>query len=156
MWSSIKNEFNNVHEQNGWLNVSFWNDNWRGASLASTFNLPDFISQHLHASIADFILDGHYRIPQIVQTNFPGIISLVQQVNIPIGEIEDKMIWKHTDNGVLTFKDAYTFKALLAKMHIGAKCYGTKISLLQNLFYVGDSCTIELLLMTILDQEAAP
>jgi len=56
IWSSIKNGFDNTNDQIGWLtgngeNVSFWNDNLCGVTMSTTFNLPNFISQNLQASV---------------------------------------------------------------------------------------------------------
>jgi len=52
IWSSIRFEFENTNEQSCWgigngENVSFWNDNWCGAPLSTTFNLPNHISINL-------------------------------------------------------------------------------------------------------------
>lgn len=75
------------------------------------FNLPISISHNLQATVADFIIDGNWCIPLCVQDSFPGINLLVQQVSIPVGEVEDKIVWKNSANGELSFKDAYLFKS---------------------------------------------
>lgn len=36
--------------------------------------------------------------------------NLVQHVTLPIYQYDDKLRWKHTNNGVLSLKDAYLFK----------------------------------------------
>lgn len=116
IWSSIKNEFDTTTEQASWLigngeSVNFWNDEWCGVSLTSTLNIPVHISQNLQATVADFIINGVWSIPQIVQMAFPAINSLVHKVTIPTDAVEDKLVWKNAANGELSLKDAYIFKA---------------------------------------------
>lgn len=81
-----------------------------GAPLSTTFNLPNHISKNLQASVQDFIVSGSWSVPLIVQNRFPGINLLVQQVTLPVNNIEDKMVWNNTTHGVLTLKEAYMFK----------------------------------------------
>lgn len=115
IWSSIRNEFENTNDESCWLigngeNVNFWNDNWCGAPLSITFNLPEHISQNLHASVQDFIFNGSWSIPLSMQSMFPGINLLVQHVTIPVEDSQDKIVWKNTTNGEITLKEAYMFK----------------------------------------------
>jgi hypothetical protein len=41
---------------------------------------------------------------------FPTLSSIISQVHIPLEETNDKFIWKHTDDGELTLKQAYDVK----------------------------------------------
>jgi hypothetical protein len=74
-------------------------------------NVPDSFSHNLQASVADFISDGSWRIPNSVQLAFPSIPSIVQQISIPIDDIEDKLVWHSMANGNLSLKEAYSIKS---------------------------------------------
>jgi hypothetical protein len=41
---------------------------------------------------------------------FSNLSSIVHNVTIPLEEYHDKLLWKHSDNGDLELKQAYTFK----------------------------------------------
>lgn len=60
--------------------------------LSTLLNVPNSFSHNLHASVADFISDGTWRIPNSVQLAFPSIPSIVQQISIPIDDVEDKVV----------------------------------------------------------------
>jgi hypothetical protein len=115
LWSSIKNEFAVAMDNSAWLlgdgeDINFWNDCWCGASISEQLNLPAHISQSLVSNVSDFIVDGLWVIPPQLSTLYPNLISIVSQVSIPSFPANDKILWKHTDDGELQLKEAYQFK----------------------------------------------
>jgi hypothetical protein len=69
---------------------------------------------NLHSLLKDkvneFIVNGQWRIPFFVLRSFPQVKHLAEQVTIPFEETADKLIWKHSNNGELSFKQAFEFK----------------------------------------------
>jgi len=61
--------------------------------------------------ILDFIQDFQWKVPQVVSIAFPLIISLAQQVIIPLERKKDKLVWINSSKGDLTLKDAYLHKS---------------------------------------------
>lgn len=45
----------------------------------------------------------------MLRLKFPSLVNEIEQVIIPICQIEDQMIWEHSDNGEMAFKDAFKF-----------------------------------------------
>jgi hypothetical protein len=102
-------------DNSAWLlgdgeDINFWNDYWCGASISEQLNLPAHISQSLVSNVSDFIVDGLWVIPPQLSTLYPNLISIVSQVSIPSFPANDKILWKHTDDGELQLKEAYQFK----------------------------------------------
>jgi hypothetical protein len=102
-------------DNSAWLlgdgkDINFWNDCWCGASISEQLNLPAHISQSLVSNVSDFIVDGLWVIPPQLSTIYPNLISIVSQVSIPSFPANDKILWKHTDDGELQLKEAYQFK----------------------------------------------
>jgi hypothetical protein len=115
IWSSIKNEFSNVQTNCGWQlgngeDINFWLDNWCGVSIASQLNIPPHLHGNLTAKVKDFIFSGQWNVPFSVLNFFPQVKSLAEQVAIPFESTEDKRIWHLSNNGDLSFKQAYEFK----------------------------------------------
>jgi hypothetical protein len=115
IWSSAKNEFSNVRANSFWLlgdgrNINFWNDEWCGAPLSTQLSIPDHISQHLNASVNDFIFNGSWCFPPALTRAFPNLLTMVTKATIPLIPSSDSLLWKHSDNGDLQLKEAYSFK----------------------------------------------
>jgi hypothetical protein len=89
--------------------INFWNDEWCGAPLSIQLNIPD-LSQHLSASVNDFIFNGSWSFPHHLVLAFLNLSSIVSKVTIPLTFSSDKLLWKHSDNGDLQLKEAYSFK----------------------------------------------
>ena len=113
IWSSVNNEFSTIQANCGWQlgngnNINFWLDNWCGISIASQLNIPQHLQENLNAKVLDFILNGRWNFS--VLNRLPLVKSLVEHVTIPFEITEDKRIWQPSNNGVLTFKNAFEFK----------------------------------------------
>jgi len=72
--------------------------------------------------VGDFIVDRQWNLPADFYVDFPEICKLVQQVIIPIQQVNDKLVWIDTTNGSLSFKDAYVFKDTYTPAIHWAKC----------------------------------
>lgn len=55
-------------------------------------------------------MNGQWSVPLSVLLLFPQVNHLVKQVTIPFEETADKLIWKYSNNGELSFKQAFEFK----------------------------------------------
>jgi hypothetical protein len=114
-WSSVKDEFNVIMSNSIWLlgngeNINFWNDLWCGIPLSVQFHIPDHISTSLSSKVSDYIVNRGWSIPTFLSQLFPTLISIVNQVIIPLEPCSDSLLWKHTNNGDLNLKEAYLFK----------------------------------------------
>jgi hypothetical protein len=115
IWSSVKEEYPVILDNSLWLlgngkDINFWTDNWCGSSLVDLFNIPTQTSQHLSATVSDFILNGSWQFPPALLQHF-NFSHILQNITIPIEESKDNLLWMHTDSGCLQLKDAYLFKS---------------------------------------------
>jgi hypothetical protein len=90
--------------------INFWNDNWCGIPLSDQFNIPSHISNLLSSYVSDYIVNGHWNIPLQLSQSFTTLSNIVHQVSLPMQPTQDKLLWRHTDDGDLQLKEAYNFK----------------------------------------------
>jgi hypothetical protein len=95
--------------------INFWNDNWCGTILSKQLHIPVHISHLLTSTVSDFIVNGSWSIPSQVSLVYPSLSSFVSHVTIPFEHSQDRLLWKHTDNGDLQLKAAYQF--ILQQFH---------------------------------------
>lgn len=116
VWNRIKTEFQNVKENSSILigngqNTSFWFDIWRGHStLADIFHVPAAWHVFLKDTISKFIHNHNWEILQQLIDHCPNNLSNVNKVVLPTENIDDCLVWKLTDTGELSLKQAYSFK----------------------------------------------
>ncbi|GAU31405.1 hypothetical protein TSUD_370540 [Trifolium subterraneum] len=115
LWSSIKEEFGVIKDNSAWIlgdgeDINFWNDNWCGTPLAEFFNIPLHVRPLLTSTVSDYLVDGQWSIPEQLSHAFPQLCNTLNQVTIPLEHAPDQLLWKHTDSGDLSLKDAYGFK----------------------------------------------
>jgi len=67
--------------------------------------------EHLQAFVCDFISGSQRSFPPSFQMCFPQLIQHIHQVTIPRVHLEDSLVWKKTQSGDISFKDAYLFKS---------------------------------------------
>lgn len=99
-------------EHSTWLlgdgnKIHFWSDQWCGQPF-NLFLTNEVVDQSI--LVSDYIQDNCWNLPPEFSTDFPNVWNLVHKVSIPMQEIEDDLVWTHTTNGSLSFKDAYKFK----------------------------------------------
>jgi len=85
-------------------------DSWCGEPLSRQLHLNPHISGRLSA-VCDFIRNGQWEVPLFLLSYFPTLANLVAQVTLPMHPTSDRWIWKHSNNGELSLKEAYVFKA---------------------------------------------
>ena len=115
LWSSMKDEFNVIKYNTIWLlgngkSINFWNDAWCGPPLSQSYNIPDSISALLSSTVSDYLFNNQWQIPEQLQHMFPNILKVTTSVTIPMEEREDQLLWKHSPQGTLHLKEAYSFK----------------------------------------------
>jgi hypothetical protein len=115
LWCSMKEEFSVVMDNSTWLlgdgtNINFWNDSWCGPPLSEHLHIPNHVSQLLTAKVSDFIFNGSWVFPDLLIQAYPNLYSITSQVIIPMEPDADSLLWKNTDDGDLTLKEAYLFK----------------------------------------------
>jgi ribonuclease HI len=102
--------------------INFWNDSWCGIPLSDQLSIPVHISQSLTSTVSDFLVEGNWVIPaQLIQA-YPTLLSIISQATIPLVSCADQLLWKLTDDGDLSLKDAYLFKSQQVQDVSWAKC----------------------------------
>ncbi|OVA10817.1 Ribonuclease H domain [Macleaya cordata] len=90
--------------------INFWEDPWipnLGGSIAAAFSISAQIRPHLKSCVADFIVSNCWCLPSGLDEVDPSLIDTIQKIAIPLVGQPDKLIWPHSSDGLLTFKDAY-------------------------------------------------
>jgi len=64
-----------------------------------------------------FILNKCWNVPQDILQAFPNLQQKLNLVTIPLTYKEDKLIWKKSHDGNLSFKDAYLFHSTSNQQH---------------------------------------
>jgi ribonuclease HI len=116
LWSSVKSEHSFIMENSLSLigdgtSINFWTDKWGGPALCDILQIPTQVQPFLQARVSDFIRNFQWCIPWQLQTLFPNLKQLVEQVTIPKDVKPDKLVWTDSTSGDLTLKDAYLLKA---------------------------------------------
>jgi ribonuclease HI len=102
--------------------INFWNDSWCGNPLSDQLSIPVHISQSLTSTVSDFLVEGNWVLPtQLVQA-YPNLLSIISQTTIPMVPSTDQLLWKLTDDGDLSLKEAYLFKVQQVQDLSWAKC----------------------------------
>jgi len=70
-----------------------------------------FLNVHdtLQSSVADYICNNRWSVPQVLRTVYPSLHHKLNLVTIPLIQKEDKLLWKNYHDGNLSFKYAYLF-----------------------------------------------
>lgn len=114
IWTSIKHKYREVISNSSWLlgighDINFWNDLWCGNSIVSSLDIPIAFHPFLKAIVSQFIINHSWSIPQNLLQIFPNLHNFIKDVSIHVIEKEDKIIWKHSHDRGLFFKEAYQF-----------------------------------------------
>jgi hypothetical protein len=115
IWSSVKEEISVMMENSIWIigngeKINFWNDNWCGTSLSDLYNIPAQTRLLLTSTVSDYLRNGHWNLPLQLTQAFNNLSYIVNQVSIPLEPDQDHMLWKLSETGDLSLKDAYFFK----------------------------------------------
>jgi len=66
-----------------------------------------YIHHNLKAIVNHFITNGSWSIPATLIQVFPNLQGLIDKVTILVIAKDDKLVWTHSKNGELSFKEAY-------------------------------------------------
>jgi ribonuclease HI len=116
IWCGMKNEFNVIWDNSSFIigngkDISFWTDKWCAEdSIADILHLPVPLQNNLQAKVADFIQGSQWFIPVEIDLMFPLVKQLVNNIQIPLEDKPDLIIWRLADSGDLSLKAAFQFK----------------------------------------------
>jgi len=116
IWSSAKNKFNTLMDNVLWKigngqTIKFWTDPWCGDPLIIALNIPQHLHHLLQSHLDTYIMDTKWNVPQPFISAYPILKQKLTSTTIPLIPKDDKLIWKNSHDGSLSFKDAYTFHA---------------------------------------------
>ncbi|GAU15839.1 hypothetical protein TSUD_236550, partial [Trifolium subterraneum] len=141
LWSGLKGVYEDFKQHSSWLignggNINFWLDNWCGQPLVHSLNIPDWIHPHLKSTVKAFVVNHQWSIPQALQLAFPNLYNIVQNITIPLGEVEDKTVWVLNELGDLSLKCAYDYKSSPSQpVHWGKLIWNISIPPSKSLFF---------------------
>lgn len=135
--------------------INLWMDNWSGISLAARLNVLSHMFPALDAKLASIIVAGKWKIP-IVLCNIPLLAEAILSIVIPVTPLEDRHIWKHASDGVLTSKLAYQFLLPPSSSTLGQKPYGALVFHCHTHLFSGASCYLDSQRTRIYMSVAAP
>lgn len=119
--------------------VSLWQDKWLPISAASVLINPDNVLPLLKAKAKDLIHENSWHFPSALSESFPDLVSLIRKIHIPIVSTEDSLVWKHTNSGTLSLKDAYNFSAYnplqLYLVNWGKLIWNSRVPLIRSFLY---------------------
>lgn len=141
IWAGLKIYFSEVQDKSccqigSGNSLDFWTDVWLSQPLVRLLNLPSHMYDQLKSKVSDFINNGKWRIPYTLLQQFPVIKSEILKVCIPTTPGEDKLIWKSTDSGELSFRDAFLFhKPIGQALHWAKMIWNSVIPPSRSLLY---------------------
>ena len=123
VWSSAKHKFITLMENISWQigdgqSIKFWTDPWCGEPLTTTLNIPQNLHHLFQSNIATYIKDSNWCVPQVFISAYPILQQKLSAATIPLIPKDDRMIWKPSHDGNLSFKDAYLFHTSSHSQHI--------------------------------------
>lgn len=77
--------------------VNFWLHNWLSKPIVDMQNIPVSIHNSLAASVADFIKDGKWYMPENLLQRLSDTGIDLAQVPIPTFTENDKLIWRESN-----------------------------------------------------------
>ncbi|CAI8601164.1 unnamed protein product [Vicia faba] len=89
--------------------VNFWIDNWLGEPLVKQFNIHEKFHNILTSRISDFLHNSCWYFPDNLLSACPDLLSTVSIITPAGTDIEDVLIWKNSNNGQLSLKQAFDF-----------------------------------------------
>lgn len=81
---------------------------WRSSNNYSQY--PPDLHNNLNATLDSYIHNFRRRVPQEILIACPILQQKLKLVSIPNTYKEDKLIWKQSHDGNLSFKDAFIFQ----------------------------------------------
>lgn len=114
VWPGIKSLVTTALSNSIWLigdgkDVNFWLHNRLSKPIVDMLNIPDFMHNSLATSVADFIKDGKWNMPEDLLQKLSDAGIDLAQVPVPTYSEKYKLIWRESNSGNLSFKDAYLY-----------------------------------------------
>lgn len=115
IWSGAKHKFQTVQDNVTWKigngeTIRFWLDSWCGDPLITLLNIPDHLHHLLQSKLSNYLMNHSWSVPQAFLVAYPQLHQKLLLTTIPNSYKEDKIIWKPSHDGNITFKDAYRFQ----------------------------------------------
>jgi len=115
VWNGAKHKFQTIQDNVTWKigngeNIRFWIDTWCGEPLTSALNIPDHLHHLLQSKLSSYLLNQNWNVPPVFLNAYPQLHQKLVHTTIPLRYKEDKIIWKASHDGNLTFKEAYLFQ----------------------------------------------
>ena len=112
IWPGMKHNFSLILAHSIWSvgngrNINFWTDNWIDRPIADQWSIPLSILHSLSMKVSDCIVEGHWCLPEFFYTRDAALASRIQDINLPVDHLPDKLVWKSASDGDLTHKTAY-------------------------------------------------
>lgn len=113
IWPGIRMNLQTVIHNSGWQigngeSISFWLDSWNSLPLVDQFQIPAYMHKSLHSSVADYMVNSRWCIPATLLDIFPGLGRMLADVDIPLSNEPNQLIWKNSPSGFLSFKEGFT------------------------------------------------
>ena len=102
-----------VNDNSVWIigsgtDINLWTDNWMGTPLATRLNVSSHMFPALDANLASVIIAGKWKIPPLL-FDVPLLAATILNITLPVTPLDDRHVWKHASDGVLTSKLAHQF-----------------------------------------------
>ena len=94
-------------------NTCIWRDPWiPNLEVSSVLQRDNERNEDAPYYVSDLIEEGRWKTDTLAQHFRPREIQLIKQLPLPIHEMEDSWMWKHTMNGNFTVRSAYYIELL--------------------------------------------
>lgn len=112
IWPGIKLNMQIVLSDSIWMigdgkEINFLLDNWISQPLVEILNIPASLHKSLTASVVDVIENGKWIIPEELLAKLSLVGVNLHQITVPSCTNKDQLVWKESNSGILTLKDAF-------------------------------------------------
>ncbi|KAL6144350.1 hypothetical protein ACLB2K_055044 [Fragaria x ananassa] len=90
--------------------IDFWHANWLHGSVVENLGIEQQLAKLLNAKVSDFIKDGTWYCPSNLNTNLATLWSEILSIRLPYSDVEDKLVWLDSSDGLLSLSMAYEVK----------------------------------------------
>ncbi|KAL6146659.1 hypothetical protein ACLB2K_057337 [Fragaria x ananassa] len=115
IWPRIRPLFLDIFYSSKWLvgngkSIDFWHANWLHGSVVENLGIEQQLAKLLNAKVSDFIKDGTWYCPSNLNTNLATLWSEILSIRLPYSDVEDKLVWLDSSDGLLSLSMAYEVK----------------------------------------------
>lgn len=114
IWPGLKTCYHMVTDNVAWQlgdgsSINFWRDPWLPEPVLNILQVPSNMHGFFQSKICDFIKDAVWSLPPELSSAFPDLAALINKVTIPLAPDQDRLVWRHSDSGILSSKGAFLF-----------------------------------------------